>query len=116
MMQVYRCRLLGTCVQFETIGEQSSVYYGQKHPAMPKVPTPSLPSDCTMHQDVSRWLAAETELSFFKNILTCGDCPEYGGVNTNICREQGHALEPKTKIVYLALIELISENVGATYT
>ena len=46
----------------ETIGEQSSVYYGQKNPAMPQVPTPSLPSDFTMHQDVSRRLAAEKRL------------------------------------------------------
>ena len=61
----------------ETIGEQSSVYYGQKNTAMPQVPTPSLPSDFTMHQDVSRRLAAENDFAFFKNILTCGDCPEY---------------------------------------
>ena len=45
------------------------------------------------------------EFASFKNILTCGDCPEYGGFNTKICREQGRALEPKTTIVYLALID-----------
>ena len=43
--------------------------------------------------------------SLFKDILTCGDCPEYGGFNTKICREQARALEPKTKIVYLPLID-----------
>ena len=42
---------------------------------------------------------------FFKNILTCGDYTEYGGFNTKICGEQGRALEPKTKMVYLPLID-----------
>ena len=34
----------------EIIGEQSSVYYGQKNSAMPQVPTPSLPSDFMYHE------------------------------------------------------------------
>ena len=72
---------------------------------MPQVSTPSLPPDFTMHQYVSRRLAAKKYFAFFKNILTCGDCPEYGGFNPNICREQGRALEPKIKIVYLPLID-----------
>ena len=63
---------------------------------------PSLPSDFTMHQDVSRRLAAEKDFAFFKNILTCGDCPEYGGFNTTICREKWRAMEPKTKVVLTA--------------
>ena len=36
----------------DTIGEQSSVNYGLRNPAMSQVPTPSLPSDFTVHQDV----------------------------------------------------------------
>ena len=76
--------------------------------------------------------SAEKDFAIFKNILICEDCPEYGGFNTKICREQGRALESKTKIVYLPLIDKahadpstmitaivkaqnISENVGQQY-
>ena len=72
---------------------------------MPQFPNSSLPSDFTMYQDVSRRFAAEKDFAFFKNILTCGDCPEYGDFYTKISRGQGRALEPKTKIVYLPLID-----------
>ena len=95
---------------------------------MPQLPTSSLPSDFTMYQDVSRRFAAKKDFAFFKNILTCGDCPEYGVFYTKISRGPGRALEPQTKILYLPLTDKapadpstmvkaynISENVGQQY-
>ena len=36
---------------------------------------------------------------------TSQECPEYNGYNTKLCREHGHSLKHKTKIVYLLLID-----------
>ena len=33
-----------------------------------------------------------------------GNCPEYKGFNTKMCRDQRHYTKPKTKVVYLPLM------------
>ena len=39
-----------------------------------------------------------------QEVITTDKFPEFNGYNTNLCREQGHSLAPKTKVVYLPLI------------
>lgn len=80
-------------------------YRGQKKPMMPQLPAASLPEDFQLYQDVSRRRAEERDFNFFQDILTHDKCPEFNGYNTKLCREQGHTLMPKTKVVYLPLID-----------
>ncbi|MCP3888518.1 MAG: hypothetical protein GY702_06550, partial [Desulfobulbaceae bacterium] len=49
--------------------------------------------------------ASSLDLSFIQDIISLNKCPEYNGYLTKAVREQGHALKPKTKIVYLPLID-----------
>ena len=39
-------------------------------------------------------------------VLAKEDCPECHGYNTKLCREQGHLPQPKTKAIYLPLIDM----------
>ena len=71
-------------------------YYGQRKPAMPRVPLESLSLDFQMHQDVSQRRAYVNDFVFFHDILSCEQCPAFNGYNTTLSREQGHALIPKT--------------------
>ena len=40
-----------------------------------------------------------------QEVITTDKCPEINGYNTKLCRGQGHYLAPKTKVVYLPIIE-----------
>jgi hypothetical protein len=82
------------------------VYYGQKKPEMPSIPTASLSSELQVMMDVSRKRAAGNDFAFFNDVVTRVGCPEFNGYNTRLCREQGHTLKPKTNIVYLPLIDM----------
>ena len=55
-------------------------------------------------QQVSNSKAEENELQFLRDAISLGNCPEYNGFNTKLCREQGHSTEPKTKVVYFPLM------------
>lgn len=69
----------------------------------------SLTPDMIHHQDVSRNRAAENDFAFFQDVITgcviLDSCPEFNGYNAKLCREHGHVVAPKTKIVYLPLID-----------
>ena len=43
-------------------------------------------------------------------------CPEYNGYNTQITREKGVAMEPKTQAVYLPLIDMPPSNPDTVLT
>ena len=55
-------------------------------------------------QQVSNSRAEENDLQFLRDVISLENCPEYNGFNTKLCREQGHSTEPKTKVVYLPLM------------
>ena len=40
------------------------------------------------------------------DIVNTESCPEYNGYNTRIIRNEGASLQPKTKAVYLPLIDM----------
>ena len=80
-------------------------YAGEKKPPMPELPDVHLPDEFKTHQRISNDRAEELGFQFMQDINTLHNGPEYNGYNTKVCREQGHMLKKKTKIVYLPLIE-----------
>lgn len=92
----------------EPIGEDENdqiAYRGQLKPVMPQKPETVLDADIKKYQDVSKRRAEETDFQFFHDILFVGNCPEFNGYNTKLCREQGQTSQAKTKVVYLPLID-----------
>ena len=54
--------------------------------------------------------AAEKEFFFLKDVVEKDDSPEFNGYNTRATRSEGQLLQPKTKVVYLPLINLPPAN------
>ena len=83
-------------------------YQGPKQPQMPEshaiMAIPTLKS--LAHQVIAVRRASEVNHSFLQDILAKEDCPEFYGYNTKLCREQGHLPQPKTKAIYLPLIDV----------
>ena len=50
--------------------------------------------------------AKELDIAFLRDVTNNEDCPEYNGYNTMVTRRQGVSMQPKTKAVYLPLIDL----------
>ena len=83
-------------------------FHGPKQPQMPESHAikaiPTLKS--LAHQAIAVRRASEVNHSFLQDILAKEDCPEFHGCNTKLCREQGHLPQPKTKAIYLPLIDM----------
>ena len=83
-------------------------YQGLKQPEMPEshaikaIPTLKL----LAHQAIAVRRASEVNHSFLQDILAKEDCPEFHGYSTKLCRKQGHLPQPKTKAIYLPLIDM----------
>ena len=60
--------------------------------------------------------ASEVNHSLLQDILAKEDCPEFHGYNTKLCREQGHLPQPKTKAIYLPLIDMKPSDPDTTLT
>ena len=83
-------------------------YEGPKKPEMPKdaaLHSP-LPLRVIVRQVISLQRARETDFNFLTDIIYVENTPEFGGYNTRLAREQGHASKARTKAVYLPLIDL----------
>ena len=52
----------------------------------------------------------ELDIAFLRDITNNEACPEYNGYNTMVTRQQGVSMHPKTKAVYLSLIDMTSSN------
>ena len=50
--------------------------------------------------------ADEADLTFLLDVLYVKGCPEYNGYMTPSSREQDHAMQEKTKVLYLHLLNL----------
>lgn len=79
-----------------------------KQPMMPRSHTlktvPKLQS--LAHTAIAERRALELNHTFLRNIMTQDSCPEFHGFNTKLGREQGHLPQPKTKVLYLPLIDM----------
>ncbi|KAJ8018705.1 hypothetical protein HOLleu_43161 [Holothuria leucospilota] len=83
-------------------------YNGPKKPEMPLQyqKRQVLPLRVLAHMVVSQRRANEGNLSFLTDVVQHDDCPEFNGYNTRLCRENGEVLQPRTKAVYLPLIDM----------
>ena len=83
-------------------------YNGPKKPNIPlqfvKMHVP--PLKVLARMVVSQQRANESNLAFLTDTIKSDDCPEFNGYNTGLCREQGKYPQPKTKAVYLPLIDM----------
>lgn len=83
-------------------------YNGPKKPNFPsqfvkrEIPTLRL----LAHKAIAQRRANETDFAFLTDVVKFDDCPEFNGYNTRLCREQGQFPQPKTKAVYLPLIDM----------
>ena len=58
-----------------------------------------------MHgQTLSEEWSASEKVIRIKDIFSQADCPEFGGDNTKVRGEQEHMLQPRTRVVYLPMI------------
>ena len=80
-------------------------YNCSKKPDMIAVPYPKVSKRMTKLQQVANTRAEENDLQFLRDVVSVENCPEYNGFNTRLCREQGHSIKPKTKVVYLPLMD-----------
>ena len=83
-------------------------YVGPKKPQMPVSAATSspLPLKVLASQCISVNRARETDFMFINDIISEPNIPEFGGYNTRSSREQGHSIKPKTRAVYLPLIDM----------
>ena len=79
-------------------------------PSMPDVPLSRVTSDVETLQEVSKARAESLDVTFLHDIMCQDKCPEYNGYLTKTAREQGHVTQPKTKVVYLPLIDSPPSN------
>ena len=87
-------------------------YQGPQRPVMPQphavktVPTLKR----LAHQIIANERASEINHAFFQDVLTKENCPEFYGYSTQLSREQGHQPQPKTKAIYMPLIDMKPSN------
>ena len=84
-------------------------------PQMPAIPAPSLTQQVKNSQEASMARAQEEDLAFLNDIAHYDQCPEYNGYLARTSREQGHRLQPKTRVVYLPLIDKSPADPGTIY-
>jgi len=87
-------------------------YNGPKKPKMPQAAAVKfvLPLRLLAQQVVSRQRAEEVDFAFMQDVVHQPNCPEYNGYNTSLARNQGRSPQPKTKTVYLPLIDLVPSH------
>ena len=95
-----------------------SVYYGLKKPPMPDAASRKavLPLKVLAQQVILDQRTKELDFAFLKSIGSNPHTPEFGGFNTKMAREQGHAVKPKMLISYRPLINRIPSDPTTTKT
>jgi hypothetical protein len=65
-----------------------------------------MPLRILAHQAVALSRARSTDFDFLPDIVSQKDIPEFNGFNTQLAREQGHAIKLRTKAIYRPLIDM----------
>ena len=86
-----------------------SVYDGPKKPRM-VCPESNLPKEIAKMQKVSRTRGEEIDFNFFLDIVSKDVCPEYNGYCYRLNHDQGLSIRPKTKIIYMPLLDMVPAN------
>ena len=81
-------------------------YNGAEDPPIVQIPQVELLEEFINKQMVLWNRVDEADLTFLQDVLSFKGCPEYNGYMTRSSREQGHALQEKTKVFYLPLLNL----------
>jgi hypothetical protein len=58
-------------------------------------------------QTVSKRRANEVDLAVFQDAMQKPNCPEYNDYKTALTHIQGKTLQPKTKAIYLPLVDIV---------
>lgn len=87
-------------------------FNGPKNPELPQQAAMKsvLPLKVLAHKVLSRQRADQTDAAFMEDVLTKDRCPEFNGYNTANSRQQGVSVQPKTRAVYLPLIDMIPSD------
>ena len=87
-------------------------FNGPKIPQLPQQAAMKsvLPLKVLAQKVLSRQRADQTDAAFIEDVLTKDRCPEFNGYNTANCRQQGVSAQPKTRAVYLPLIDMIPSH------
>ena len=80
-------------------------------PSKPKMPVHAarksvMPLKILAEMTIVSTRAQDIDFAFLKEMSSKGNCPEFNGYNTQVCREQGHSPKPKTKAMYMPLIDM----------
>lgn len=92
------------------------VYNGPKKPELPYMPMGTVSAEFQELQAMSQRRSDENNLTFLYDVLIHEECPEFNCYNTRLCRDQGHTIASKTKIVYLPLIDMPPEHPSTMFT
>jgi len=92
------------------------VYHGPKKQELPYMPMGTVSAKFQELQVVSQRRSDENNLAFLHDVLIHEKCPEFNGYNTRLCRDQGHTIASKTKIVYLPLIDMPPAHPSTMFT
>lgn len=65
-----------------------------------------LPLKVLAQQNIAIRRAEDVDLAFLKCVTGDEACPEYGGFNTKLAREQGQSIKPASKTMYTPLIDM----------
>ena len=87
-------------------------YNGPKKPLMPQnTPNRSVqPLRMLVQLVISMGRASEMDFAFLQDMNNTLDYPEYNTYNSGAARRQDHSAQPKTKAVYLRLIDMIQSH------
>ena len=81
-------------------------YNGAEERPLVQVPQAKLPEEFINKQMVSWKWVDEADLTFLQDVMSVNGCPKYNGYMTGSSREQDHALQETTKVLYLPLLNL----------
>ena len=86
-----------------------SVYDGLKKPKMVNLEI-NLLTDFSKMQKISGSRGEEINFNFFLDIVSKDKCPEYNRHIYHLTNDQGLSIRPKTKIIYMPLLDMVPAN------
>ena len=73
-------------------------------------PEINLLTDFSKMQKNSRAIGEEIDSNFFLDFVSKDKCPEYNGKCYRLRNDQGLSIRPKTKIIYMPLLNIVPAN------
>ena len=70
----------------------------------------NLPTDFSKMQKISQSRGGEIDFNFFLDIVSEDKCSKYNGYCYRLSNDQGLSITPKTKIIYMPLLDMVPAN------